>query len=109
MNDYENYFTHIKKNCVKCLNCGCIIESKHRHDFVWCDCGNIAADGGTSYIKRSGNYRDMQEMCESVRFSKDELQTCIYNYEINLANQSTPFDTKYTSSAKHFLNLWYPD
>ena len=29
------------------------IESKDRHDFVRCNCGNIAVDGGLDYIKRS--------------------------------------------------------
>jgi hypothetical protein len=43
----------IKRNIAQCLECNDIIESKYRHDFVQCSCGNIFVDGGTDYI-RSG-------------------------------------------------------
>jgi len=36
---------------IKCLICNDIIESKSRHDFVWCSCGNVAVDGGEDYLK----------------------------------------------------------
>ena len=41
------------KNIAKCLLCGDIIESKHRHDFVTCKCGNLSVDGGQDYWKRN--------------------------------------------------------
>lgn len=44
----------ILTNSVRCHLCGEIIESRHRHDFVWCKCGNIAVDGGKDYLKRVG-------------------------------------------------------
>lgn len=49
-------------NKVKCLKCGDIIESKHRHDFVRCSCGNIAVDGGKDYLKRSGKLDGYEEL-----------------------------------------------
>jgi len=52
-------------NKCQCKKCGDIIESKHRHDFVWCKCGAIAADGGKSYIKRCGEMDDIIELSES--------------------------------------------
>ena len=42
----------IKHNRIKCLRCFDIIESKHRHDMVWCKCGKCATDGGTAYLRR---------------------------------------------------------
>ena len=39
------------RNVAKCKKCGDIIESKHRHDFVWCKCGSIFVDGGRDYWK----------------------------------------------------------
>lgn len=41
---------------MKCLTCGAVIQSKHRHDFVMCDCGlqsdtGIYVDGGTAYFR----------------------------------------------------------
>ena len=42
----------IISNKAKCLKCNEIIESKHRHDYVTCSCGNLAVDGGKDYLKR---------------------------------------------------------
>lgn len=42
----------IKTNKAKCLNCGDVIESKHRHDWVVCACGSIFVDGGKDYLRR---------------------------------------------------------
>ena len=42
----------IIRNAAKCLKCGETIESKHRHDFVSCSCGNLFVDGGKDYIRR---------------------------------------------------------
>jgi hypothetical protein len=39
----------------QCLDCEDIIESKHRHDFVKCKCGNSFLDGGDDYIRGGGN------------------------------------------------------
>lgn len=43
----------IVRNSMKCLECNEEIESRHRHDFVKCSCGNIMVDGGKDYLKRS--------------------------------------------------------
>lgn len=40
------------RNSALCHACGDEIESKHRHDFVSCTCGNIFVDGGLDYIRR---------------------------------------------------------
>ena len=42
----------IKLNKIKCKLCGDEIESKHRHDFVTCSCGEISVDGGLDYLRR---------------------------------------------------------
>ena len=40
----------LTKNSVKCLICNTILESKHRHDFVMCQCPNeTTCDGGLEY------------------------------------------------------------
>lgn len=38
---------------IKCLKCNTVIESKHRHDMVWCKCGDVSVDGGDDYLKMS--------------------------------------------------------
>lgn len=54
----------IKTNKVKCKKCNDTIESKHRHDFVYCNCMSIAVDGGKNYLKRVGNINEFKELSE---------------------------------------------
>ena len=50
----------IRINRIKCLKCGDIITSNHRHDFKYCKCGNCAVDGGSWYCGRIGdNWEDL--------------------------------------------------
>ncbi|MBR1603549.1 MAG: DUF1653 domain-containing protein [Synergistaceae bacterium] len=44
--------TAIITNKAKCNICGDIIESRHRHDFKTCSCGNVSVDGGLDYLRR---------------------------------------------------------
>ena len=55
------------KNSALCKLCNTEIESKYRHDFVTCNCGNISVDGGTVY--RRMLLRDKEDSFED---------TCIY-------------------------------
>jgi len=52
-------------NKAKCLICGEVIESKHRHDFQCCSCGNLCVDGGQDYFKRTlqepGTYQELSD------------------------------------------------
>ncbi len=54
----------IKNNKIRCKKCGTVIESRHVHDFVWCQCKAVAVDGGHDYLKRCGNLEDMEELSE---------------------------------------------
>lgn len=40
-------------NAVKCLICGTVLDSKHRHDFQACKCGTFV-DGGLDYCRCGG-------------------------------------------------------
>lgn len=48
----------IVANRAECAICHDLIESKTRHDFVQCKCGEIFVDGGTDYIRRGANNLD---------------------------------------------------
>ena len=66
-------------NRAKCLLCGDIVESRYRHEFVTCKCGNLSADGGLSYLKRSALYPNMvEEMSQSCTNTEclDCLRDC---------------------------------
>lgn len=52
----------MSRNRILCNKCLDVIESKSRHDFIWCSCGSVAVDGGMDYMKRCGNSIDMFEL-----------------------------------------------
>lgn len=43
----------ITRNSARCLICDDEVESRQRHDFVTCSCGNLSVDGGKDYIRRA--------------------------------------------------------
>lgn len=45
-------------NAVKCLGCGEILHSKHRHDYQSCECGSFT-DGGSEYQRYGGNVENL--------------------------------------------------
>lgn len=61
----------IIKNQVKCLKCGDIIESKNRHDFVTCSCGNVSVDGGKYYLRRTFHNKDDYEELSIVENTEE--------------------------------------
>ena len=52
------------RNAARCRKCGDVIESKHRHDFVRCECGAIYIDGGLSYAQGGGDPSSFESLCE---------------------------------------------
>lgn len=62
----------IKSNKIKCLKCGCVIESTYRHDFVTCPCGKVSCDGGKDYLKRSFQKEDDYE--ELSEYTSEETE-----------------------------------
>jgi tRNA(Ile2) C34 agmatinyltransferase TiaS len=59
-------------NKAQCKLCGDIIESKSRHDYVRCGCGEIAVDGGTEYRKRSA--KDLSNIIELSEVYQEEVE-----------------------------------
>jgi formylmethanofuran dehydrogenase subunit C len=58
--------TKIIRNIARCMLCGDIIESKYRHDWQSCSCGEIFVDGGLDYLRRGANdFKNLIEMSES--------------------------------------------
>ena len=58
-------------NKSRCKVCGVEIESKHRWDFVMCDCFThdkdnmgIFVDGGKDYLRRGGDMDNFIDLCE---------------------------------------------
>lgn len=56
--------SRIKRNAIRCLNCGDVIESVTVHHFVTCSCGRCSIDGGKEYLRRCANLFDFEELCE---------------------------------------------
>ena len=47
--DLESKSPPLTRNAIRCGNCNAVIESKNRHDFVTCPCGDVSVDGGLDY------------------------------------------------------------
>lgn len=62
---------HIIKNCIKCTNCGDVIESTSRHDFKMCSCGRVGVDGGHDYMRRI--FTDSQDDFEELSLVEDDM------------------------------------
>lgn len=64
----------LTRNAVKCLVCNTVLESKHRHHFVECQCENQTfVDGGMSYIRCGAKDLDLIEnLCEYIEMNDDE-------------------------------------
>jgi tRNA(Ile2) C34 agmatinyltransferase TiaS len=60
-------------NKAQCKLCGDVIESEHRHDFKWCKCGEIAVDGGKSYLKRAA--KDLSNIIELSETYEEEYES----------------------------------
>lgn len=64
----------ITSNKAKCLQCHTIIESKHRRDFVQCECGAIFVDGGKDYLRRGGALENLEELSTFAENTKQDTQ-----------------------------------
>lgn len=65
----------ILRNAIRCNLCGNVIESKYRHDMVWCECGAVAVDGGHTYLRRAfkNSPADYEEL-SVVEYTDEELE-----------------------------------
>ena len=72
-NNYE-VIKVLTRNAIKCLVCNSVLESKHRHNYVQCRCGNEAAvDGGLAYQRILAKDLDLVEnLCEYVEMTRGE-------------------------------------
>lgn len=57
---------NIISNKIKCKLCGDVIESTYTHDFKWCSCESVAVDGGKSYLRRCGEFKNYIEMSKEL-------------------------------------------
>lgn len=60
-------------NKIRCKLCGDVIESKYRHDSKMCSCKAVGVDGGTDYIRRTGNLEDFEELSEVIEDGKKHI------------------------------------
>jgi len=71
---------NILLNRAKCLNCGEVLISTHRHDFVGCSCGKLAVDGGLDYLRRVGTDYEEQSIynTDSIEIIRENISRGTY-------------------------------
>lgn len=103
---YEDTLYVITKNAAQCKKCNDVIESKHRHDFVTCSCGEISVDGGLSYLRRLANDPDnIISLSEHRKLTLEELNEKISIME-SRGNDKYLVDP--IKATKYYRDLWYP-
>mgnify|MGYP000642776699 CR=1 FL=1 len=75
----EQQRMHIVSNQITCNSCGDTIFSAHRHDMVSCSCGEVAVDGGNSYLRRVGNRSDYTE--QSITLPEELVNNIVKSAE----------------------------
>lgn len=61
-------------NAAECGTCGYYVRSRNKHDMVSCKCGALAVDGGSHYLKRSGNLENYIERSVPFNWAKEEQE-----------------------------------
>lgn len=79
----------ILSNQVECLKCGDKPFSQHRHQMKACECGSIAVDGGTSYLRRVGNLNAYKDI--SIEWDGDLMTSIDDAIEWALVNNRNDF------------------
>jgi len=70
--NYDKKTMKILRNACRCKRCNTVIESKHQHDFVSCECGNVFTDGGLEYIRRGGDPSLIEDLSTFVEQIENE-------------------------------------
>lgn len=56
----------VLENKARCGECGDVVESRWRHDYRSCRCGNLHVDGGLDYIKRGYRTPNYEELSKTT-------------------------------------------
>lgn len=75
---------------IKCRKCGDTIESKSRHDFVYCQCHSIFIDGGNDYCRYGGDL----EAIEFIKKEKKDVRTQNYLDALEILKKRLKTETK---------------
>ena len=84
----EKFFslTKIDRNAEKCLLCGDVVESVHRHDYNVCSCGNVMRDGGKDYIRANITKPGTSEhLTEWHYYTMEETEELLIHHKEQLA------------------------
>lgn len=50
----------LTQNGIQCRICYDVMYSLHRHDYRVCECGSVSIDGGTDYVRTTGDLEHMK-------------------------------------------------
>lgn len=94
----------VKRNAIRCLKCGDIIESKSLHDFQVCSCGACYVDGGQEYIRVGGNPEDWHTLTE-YEVVPGAVVTVYYHYGRH--NTFTVPMSQVQEVIKNYEDMWH--
>ena len=67
------------RNAVRCIACGSVLESTHRHDYVKCHCPNeTTCDGGLEYQRTLAvDLNLIEDLCEYQVMTQEDYDKLI--------------------------------
>lgn len=68
-------------NMAECEECGTLLHSKHRHDFVGCECpqeSRLYIDGGNDYVKVVGALHNRISKCVTSASQHSKIREVLY-------------------------------
>ena len=75
-----------KAVCGKCYG---IMESKHRHDFVRCACGESFLDGGDDYFRAGGYTVPVEDDYEEYVMTSEEFFEYLYKLDKEMEDENS--------------------
>ncbi len=62
----------IVRNALRCKKCDDVIESRHRHDFVRCQCGAVFVDGGHDHLRSGGDLEQIESLHQVEEVARED-------------------------------------
>lgn len=75
----------IIRNAAKCNKCKDVIQSTYRHEYIECNCGAIAVDGGNEYFRSAGSREDFIPLYVSTDKQYIPFSVKLENSEMTVA------------------------
>lgn len=101
------------KQGLKCLKCGNVIASYHRHDYRECHCGGCFIDGGDEYFRYGGtNFKVVESprrtvVCHLLFHKTDHIFGVLFVNTVALFNENKVDTIRFDEKEWELIDAYY--